>query len=170
MEAEQQIEKMAEVAQKESDILAWEASEFRSYEHNWKWYVAILVASLGVIGYSVYSKDWFMIAVVVLVNVFLFFFAKKQPKTIQYRITQLGLYAGDHFYSYNEIHSFWLSLKDREKRLNLIFMKKYLPQLTILLDNVDSLQIKTVLGKYIPEQENRSDSLIDLLARILKLQ
>ena len=155
---------------KESDLLSWDASEYRTYERDWKWYAIVAAVSLGIIGYSIYTKDWFIIALVIVVDVFLFLYSKKQPRMFHYRVTQLGLYVGEHFYPYSEIHSFWLSLREKERKLNVIFMKKYLPQLTILIDDIDALQVKTILGKYIPEQENRSETIVDFFLRILKLQ
>ena len=156
-------------AQKESDLLTWQANEFKFYEHNWKWYLLVAIASLAVIGYSIYMRDWFIIGIVVVVLVFIFINERKKPSVVDYRITQLGLYCGDHLYPYSEIHSFWLSLHDKEKKLNIIFSKKYLPQLSIILEGIDPLQIRTTLGKYLPEQENRTDSIIDVLSRLLKL-
>ena len=164
------VENNENTAQKESTLLGWQAHEFHNYDHNWKWYASIIAASLGVIGYSIYTQDWFVIPFVVVVDVFLYLYSKKEPKIMAYRITQLGIYVDDHFYPYSEIHSFWLSLQQKEKKLNIIFLKKYLPQLSIILDGIDPLQIKTTLGKYIPEQENRSESIVDTIARLLKLQ
>jgi hypothetical protein len=175
MDEEQKTDEVEELEkesfnQKESTLLSWEANEYHPYEHGWKWYLALVVASLAVIGFSIYTKDWFVIAIALILDIFIILYTRKKPENMEYRITQLGIYAGEHFYPYGGIHSFWLSLHDRERKLNIIFMKKYLPQLTILIDNADPLQVKTIMGKYIPEQENRTDSLIDILSRLLKLQ
>lgn len=142
----------AETNQKESNLLVWSAPEFHSYEHNWTWYLLVLIASLAVIGYSIYSRDWIIIGVVIVLDVFIYLYANKKPGETEYRITQLGIYAGQHFYSYNEIHSFWISYH-KQKRLSVIFNKRYLPQLSIIIDTLDPFTLKTTLGKYIPEQE-----------------
>lgn len=153
----------------ESTLLEWQADEFRTYTRNTLWYIAVIIFSLGVIGYSVYKRDWFIIVIVFIVDAFLFWYSKKKPETVNHRITQLGIYAGTHFHPYSEIHSYWISYTKIGRFLNVVFNKTYLPLLTIELKELDPLHIKSILSKYIPEQENRNETFVDRISRLLKL-
>lgn len=153
----------------ETTLVEWRAEEFNNYSHNWIWYLLVIFITLIVIAYSVYSRDWFIIGVAVILNIFIFWYIRKKPDEINYRITQLGIYNGERFYPYSEIHSYWISYNKEGSKLNIVFTKKYLPLFSFHLKDVDPLIIKSVLSKHIPEQENRNESLMEWLSRILKI-
>jgi hypothetical protein len=157
------------VAQKESALLHWQAPEFNVHSRNWIYYLITAIAFLAVVAYSIYFRDWFIIVIAVVLAGFFYWYPTLKPRIANYKISQLGFYVNDRIYQYSEIHSFWILVNQKENKLNIIFNKKYLPQLSILLDKIDPLTAKTILGKYIPEQENRTESLVDKLMRLLKL-
>ncbi len=155
--------------QKETTLLAWQAPEFSVYSRSWVYYLLTAIAFLAVVGYSIYSRDWFIIIIAVLLAGFFYWYPSIKPKDASYRITQLGIYINDRIYPYSEIHSFWIFINQKENKLNLIFNKKYLPQLSLLLLDLDPLMIRNTLNKYVPEQEGRTESLVDKFIRLLKL-
>lgn len=154
---------------KEETILKWQALEYKDYQRNWKWFLLVGFVLLAISAYSVYTKDWFTIVIIFILIGFLNWYIKQKPQLKDYKITQLGIYVGERFYPYNEIHSFWLTLKPELFQANILFNKKYLPQLSILLNDIDPLAVKVALGKFIPEQEDRDESIIDFLMRVFKL-
>lgn len=154
---------------KESVLIGWKAPEFQSYERSWVYYSIFAVILLAVIAYAVYTKDWFVLVIFVILAVFIIWYQRKEPKIKTYRITQLGIYEDNKFYQYSEIYSYWLLARGEHKALNIIFAKKYLPQMTILLDKIDPIKIREVLSKYIPEEGNRTETLLDRLVRFFRL-
>jgi hypothetical protein len=124
---------------------------------------------LALIGYSIFTSDWYPVPVFIILAIFFFWYQKKAPQEKTYRVTQLGLYEDNKFYQYNEIFSYWFVLDGKYKALNIIFAKKYLPQLTIMLDGTDPVKIRSVLSKYIPEEGTRSENILDRLVRFFRL-
>jgi len=162
---------MAEEAEqtKETTLLEWEAPEFLAYLRGWKYYTILSIMLLAVIGYGAYSQDWFVIVIFIIVAGFILWYQQKEPLTKKYRITQLGIYENDRFYQYNEIFSYWFLIDKEYKVLNIIFAKKYLPQLTILLNGTDPIAVRNVLSKHIPEESNRTETILDRLVRLFRL-
>lgn len=161
--------KLVESVPKETNLLEWEAPEYNEYSRDWRFYLLTAVIFLLVLAYSIYSRDWFMVGIVMLIAIFFYWYPSIKPKKASYKITQLGFYVNDRIYPYAELHSFWLLINQNDNKLNLIFNKKYLPQLSLLLLDVDPVTVRTVLSHYIPEQENRTESVADHLLRLLKL-
>ena len=156
-------------ATKESVLLAWKAKEYPEYTLTKRYYLAVSVIFLAIIGYAIYTKDWYGIGIVVVLSIIMVWYQRQTPKERIYRFSQLGLYVDNHFYPYNEMYSFWFLLKTPEKSLNIIFQKKYLPQLTIILNGTDPLKIRQTLGKYIPEESNRTENIADTMMRWFRL-
>ena len=154
---------------KESVLVGWKAPEYETYDRTIAYYVVLSVLFLAVIGYAIYTRDWFVIGIFVILAGFLLWYQQKKPAEKTYRITQLGIYENNKFYQYNEIFSYWFLIDGKYKTLNVIFAKKYLPQLTILLKEMDPVKVRSVLSKYIPEENNRTETMLDRLVRLFRL-
>lgn len=154
---------------KETVLIGWKAPEFQLYERTWAYYSILVVLFLAVIGYAIFTRDWFVIVIFVILAGFLVWYQQKKPVEKTYRITQLGIYEDNKFYQYNEIFSYWFLMDGKYKALNVIFAKKYLPQMTILLTDIDPVKIREALSKHIPEEGTRTETILDRLVRLFRL-
>ncbi len=154
---------------KESVLVAWKALEYPEYIRGTKYYLIVGIVFLGLIGYSVYAQDWFGIVILVILAGSMYWYQKKSPVERTYRFSQLGLYIDNRFYPYNEMFSYWFLLNGGSRSMNIIFQKKYLPQLTIMLGEIDPLKIRETVGKYIPEEGTRTENIADRMMRWLRL-
>jgi len=154
---------------KESVLVGWKAPEYQLYERSLVYYAILSVLFVAIIGYAIYTRDWFVIVIFLILAGFLIWYQRKTPQVKTYRITQLGIYEDNKFYQYNEIYSYWFLLDGSYKALNIIFAKKYLPQLTILLDKIDPVKIRETLSKHIPEEGTRTETMLDRLVRLFRL-
>lgn len=128
--------------------------------------VIVLIAA----GLLVWIRDWFTIIILLIVTGVLFWYTKStHPKKVTYKITPLGIYADTHFYPFSEIHSFWVIYNEKVKTLYVAFLKKYLPPLIIGLENTDPVALKAVLLRRIPEQEKRTENILDKIVRVIGL-
>jgi len=151
-------------------LLSWNAPSFSHKDKNFIWFLVAGVAILGLIGFFIYTKDWFSIGIVVVVSAVLFWYvAKVRPHDTEYSITDLGINAGNHNYPFSEIHSYWIVYNDHTRTLNIAFLKKYLPTLVIGLGDINPLNIKELLSIHIPEQEKRTETLVDKIIRTIGL-
>jgi hypothetical protein len=155
---------------KETTLTKWEAPEYQNYSRSLKYYLIAGTVLLAVIIYSAYMKDWYAIVIFLILAGFAFWYQQKTPITKEYKITQLGIYMNDRLYPYNEIYSYCLTLDNDYRALNIVFSKKYLPELTVILaEDIDPVDLKTKLSTYIPEDTTRTESIVDRLSRLLRL-
>lgn len=152
----------------EEVLLSWDAPEFLEHERDAKWYIGAAVLALGLLGYSLYTKDWFFAVVVVIIAIVSLRYLKIKPNIKKYGITRVGIYIDERFYPFDQLHSFWVVYQPPLKILNILSTRRYLPQLTIQLEDQDPVMIKNILKKFIPEQEKRGEAVMDKVSRILK--
>jgi hypothetical protein len=151
-------------------VLNWEAPSFQKNERTMKWYLGAGLLIAALIGYSAWQRDWFIIIITIIVSAVSFWYLHTiHPTNIKYRITPIGIYLDERFYPFSEMHSFWMVYNESVKNIYIAFRKKYLPTLTINVENVDPIILKGYLLKKLPEQEGRSESLVDKLTRLLGL-
>lgn len=150
-------------------LLSWEAPEFVHHVRDIKWYLLAFLVVFSLLGYSIYSKDWFFILVLVLVIFGVSSYLKTAPKIRKYAVTRLGIFIDKNFFSYDELNSFWIIFNEKIKILNILPNKKYIPPLTILLEDQDPMTIKNILKKFILQEEKRSENFFEKMTRLLKL-
>jgi len=150
-------------------LLSWEAPEFEHHIRDIKWYLLALVTILALLGYSIYSNDWFFIIILVLVILGASVYLKSAPKIRRYAITRLGIFIDKNFFSYDELHSFWIIFNDKVKVLNILSNKKYIPPFTIILKNQDPNTIKKILKNFIHQEERMAENFFEKVTRLLKL-
>lgn len=134
------------------------------------WVFFVLIIDALTITYLVWQKDWVPIPIVAALSAVLFWYKitiKKDSRECS--IEKLGVRVGNSFYHYQELHSFWIVNGKDFKNLQLVFIKKYLPALSVDISNANVSSLRESLSKNIPEQEKRGESLIDKLVRILDL-
>lgn len=157
------------VATKDSVLLEWQ-SQANEGTRDLKWFLLVGFVTLFPVAYSIFTKDWFVLALIAIVVPVLFFYYRKQnPENAHCRITPLGFYENERFYSFAELHSFWIIYNDSVQTLNFIFLKGYLPTVTVDISEVDPLKLRAILVRRLPEQEKRAESLFEKLIRIFNL-
>lgn len=153
----------------ESTLLEWKSPEFIVYSRGKRWYILAAIILFAVFAYSTFVRDWFIAFMTVFLGVALILNTRRKAKEVSYRITQLGIYVNDNLHPFSEIHSFWLTLTADQRIVNIVFRKKYLPALPILFFGIDPVTLKNTLLRYIPELEDRTETIAEKLTRILKI-
>jgi hypothetical protein len=154
----------------EKVLFSWNGPSFMQSEKTTRWYLMAGLVILGIIGYSAWQKDWFVIGVAIIVSAILFWYTHAMvPQDVNYRLTPMGVYVDEKFYPFSEMHSFWMVYNQSVKSLYIVFRKKYLPALVINIEKLDPLVLKGYLLKKLPEQESRGESLVDKFTRIAGL-
>lgn len=150
-------------------LLEWKAPEFISHPRSKSWFLMAGIVVLALVAYAIYTNSATMaIVFIVLAGVYILTHYQ-EPRTIDMKITELGIYAGDDFYSYHAIESFWIIYHPRFVReLNLKFKHKT-SKIVIQLNAQDPAEVRRVLSKEIPEKEGAHESFSDVLTRVFRL-
>lgn len=149
-------------------LLAWKSPEFVYHPKSFKWHLFVFLTLAIIIVISFFMQQWFAIVVFLLAAVVLIQYAETKPKVVDVVLTSFGMQFGTRFYAYNSIKSFWIVYSPEIKILNFEPTKRFLPIITIQLEDVDPFQVKNILKDYILEETERTEDIFDKIVRYLK--
>ncbi len=147
---------------------SWRAHEFAQHERPFFWYLGFIVLAIGLLALSILVlKSWLGAVVIGLMLVALVTYAHRSPRELQYSISQTGLSIGGKFFPYSSFRSFAIVSMRSFLTLELDPLKRFMPRLSIFLDQPTADQVGAILAKHLPQEDRRSD-LIDQLSHALK--
>ncbi|MFA4818023.1 MAG: hypothetical protein WC608_04870 [Parcubacteria group bacterium] len=148
-------------------LLRWRAPEYEKYERGRKWYLYVALVLLAIIGYAVYTDSPIMAITFVLIGVVGYIFLNREPRTIDFAVTQDGIIAGREMYDFDNIKSFWIFYEPHDIKVVSLHTKSMLmPFVHIPIHDEDPVEIRRVLLEYIPEAK-QDPSLVDTFERLL---
>jgi len=149
--------------------LSWRAPEFYYYAKSGSWFLNGGVIGLValIILYFARGLDWTTIIMLVVGGYALYKIAHKKPETVQVKIGPEGFSIGEDNYSYEDFKSFHLT--DHSEYLTIDFdRKKVGTPVSALLTNQDVDKVRSVIGRYLPEENRRTEFISDTINRIIK--
>ncbi len=145
----------------------WKASQFENVpRHEW-WYISIFIALVSLLTYGLFSNNFLLGIIVILVGLLLYLFEKKDPQVFKFGVTNQGIVAHDNVYKYSEIDDFWIFYEPGEhgrKELSLKSKRKFMPYIHIPLGSTDPVKLRRVLLPYIHEEEH-DEGIVDAIER-----
>jgi len=155
--------------QKQSEVLySWDAKEYVQHERSISWYWWAAAIALVVIVYAIAIRQWTLIAVVLVVGVVIYLMGRTEPRTFTHELLDTGIKIGGRLYPYTTLQSFWLVIEGRVRELKVLQSGKLKPLLSLQLDNAEVEQVRGVLSKFLPEEEERGEDIVDKMGRFLK--
>lgn len=139
-----------------AERIRWSGFEFEYKEKtaDWFWAVGIIVVSLAAIS-IIYDNALFGVFILIA-GTMLILTARKEPRLLDYELTEKGLLINDTMHPHSEFHSFWVAeSKFAPPKLLLRTNKWANPMLiiTIETDYVDADRVRDFLLDYIPEEK-----------------
>ena len=135
-------------------IISWSAPEHYHVEKSsdWYWGVSIIAGTIAALAF-IFGNVIFGIFIIVA-TVALLLHAHKPPRIIQCEINDRGIIAGDVFYPFLSLDSFWIDAHERPAKILIKSQKFFMPYITIEIEQVDPEDVRTVLLNYIAETEH----------------
>lgn len=150
-------------------ILRWQAREFETYERSQQWYGIVALVLIAIIGYAVYMNSPVVAIVFILIGMLGYIHLNKDPRVLDFAITDEGMIAGKELYEFENMHSFWIFYDPPHEKIISFHSKSYLlPFVHIPLDNEDPLKIREILLEYLPEIKQKP-GFADTLERFLRI-
>lgn len=150
-----------------AETVSWTASEFIAHQKSSGWYGILAVVSL-VLAVSVYflTKDFITTGFVIFGAVILGYYASRQPRELNYQISENSVAIGAKSYGYDEFRSF--SIVDEGAFSSVIFMplKRFAPLRAIYFAPEHEDQIINILMPRLPFEEHSHDLIDKLMLRI----
>ncbi len=149
--------------------LEWSAFDHEELNNRLRYFsvAGIIVAVL--LAYIIYVKYYFGAVFLIVMFVVFIFYKLQKPREINYTLTSHGLYIGNKYYGWHEIHSFWFIETKKQINLHMLLNKKYMPQVTLDVTNIESEDVRNILQEHLPEQEGVVEPIVDRIIRLLKL-
>ena len=146
----------------------WTALEFPRVERTRVWYLVAGLVGLGLLAYTIYTRQWAGTAVVLMISVVVYLMGRVTPRTFIHRLTSRGVEVGDKFYPYTQLRAFWVVNTPSSRTLNLISAKKFSLLLTLQLEGADVEKVREVLLEFLPEEPGRGEDVIDRVGRFFR--
>lgn len=145
-------------------LFHWKEKEYHKKEKTRRWYLIVLFLLAGIISYALLTKSPIMAITFILIGVVGFLILEKDPDPIDFMITEDGVRAGNEFYSYENMNSFWIFYEPEGKQyISFHTQAEILPYIKIPLnDTLDPVSVRNVLIKNLPEKKHK-EGFIDIL-------
>jgi len=134
------------------------------------WYIIALSIAIWLIIWWFLTRQYGMSIVIMLVGGVFYFLENNAEDSVTVHITELGISVQDNFYDYSKIG--WFSLIYNWENaifLRLLIKKRGISILNIKVDNAIARDIRSILWKYIEENEKQEISLTEKIMHLLKL-
>ncbi len=139
-----------------SERIRWSGYEFEYREKtpDWFWAVGIIAVSIAIVS-IIYDNALFGVFILIA-GVMLLMTGKKEPRLIDYELTEKGLLIDNALHDYLEFKAFYVSeSKYAPPKLLLRTNKWTVPVLVIPIetDYIDAPKVRDFLLDYIPEEK-----------------
>ena len=152
------------------DTLTWKAPSHIEHQRAPGWYLLFIICSLGLLAFAFYIKSITAGITFFLIVAIVFILSNQSSREITYKVTKSGIVAGNMVYPYKIIKRFWIIYNPPEVKILNFETTAYLNNRVVLqLGHQDPVQLKLVLGNYIPEDLEMEESVTETLARKLKI-
>lgn len=151
--------------------LKWRAPEFEYIAKDVGWYWLTVIASILLILFALWQKNFLFAAFVVIAEVLVVTWGRRQPASVEFRLDERGLEInGQKFYPYEDFKGFAMKFGRRpDEFADLAFLKKHRlsPTLKVFVPPDQARLVKDFLGQRLSEFEYE-ESLTEHLGRLLR--
>ena len=144
--------------------VSWQSHEYTQYDKSPVWYVILLIVTSVLIGLSILFNAWSFAVLIPIMVVALMMYAHRPPQTVNYTVSEQGLYINDTLHPMGEFRAFAVGKEMDHNSLVLIPIKRFRPSIKISFPDEVGESIVDVIGAFIPSQ----DFQIDLFDKIIQ--
>ncbi len=147
--------------------VSWTASEFVAHEKGLNWYLVMTasVISFTAIVYLI-TRDIITASIIIFAAIIFGVYAKRQPRTLNYRLETGGLTIGEKFYDFAQFRSFVLAHEGALSSISFMPLRRFMPVLTVYYAPTDEQKIVQLLSARLPMENLRKDVIDQFLHRI----
>ncbi len=154
------------------EIVSWEIPEEEKYDKNKNWYIIASLVALLLLAYSLFTANYLFALIIIMMALVIIIREGQGTPILIFSINTDGVILGKNFYDYDEFENFSIVYKPRQevKKLYIEFKNKFKKRLSIPLQDMNPVEIRHVLQKYLEEDLERTDPpLSEQFAKIFRL-
>ena len=150
-------------------LLYWQAEEHEPLELGPKSTIIVTVILIAIIAWALYTNSPLMAITFILIGVVGYLSLYREPRVLPFMVTERGIIAGNEFYEYDTLHSFFIYTEPPfENILSIQTSGKLVPYVHIPAMGVDIAHLRDVLDEFIPEEKHQP-GLVDTLEKLLHI-
>lgn len=151
-------------------VLEWVAPQYLQYHKGRLWFVIFALVMAGFAVYGIFTKDYYFAAAIMTFGIVYVLTHRQRPMQVKVILSRHGLKFGNHIYPYNEMKAFWILYNPPlTETINFRIKKRFLCDITIHLMDQNPAHLREFLNEYVPEWQDRQETLSESLIRLLRL-
>ncbi len=145
----------------------WSASEFIDHEKKSSWYLGLAGLTVLAVAIIYLITQDIITAVVIFIAAVLFgVTAKRRPRTLDYKIDNIGVIIDGKHFPYGVFKSFSVFAEGAFNSIQLMPLKRFMPPISLYFPPENEEQIVTTLGSYLPHEVKSFDPIDRLMRRV----
>jgi len=150
-------------------LLSWSAPSLRVHTRSHQWYkIGGIIVIIGA-AYGILFGSWTFSILLLLIGGMYYLLRGATAPAKNIHLIREGVLFEDSFTRWEDLEGFWMIHTPQFTELHLTPKEKARSPIVIQTGSIDPLLIKSTIGQFIPEQTEKVEGLLDVLARILKL-
>lgn len=159
---------------KKEDIneISWTVPEFEKHDRSKKWYILASLFAIFLLIFALFTSNYLFAIIIVAATIITIFHDGQEAAPVNIIIDEDGVIIGRKLYDYDVLKNFSVLFKPKEDLKNLYFEFKNpaKQRLSIPLFDINPLQIRDFLLKYLEEDLERTNMpLSENLSKLLKI-
>lgn len=151
----------------EQFLLSWQAPEFVQTHKPMGWYIGFILFFLILIGIAIFTKQYLSIGLFVVMGLALLIYANRPPQTLNFQISNYGVYVGDKKYLFDNFDSYYETSDYGQTVIELVPNKRFGTLVSLPPQQEHLEELEHTLGQLLPKVENKED-FVDKLFRKLR--
>lgn len=148
--------------------VSWQAPEYIQQEKTPLWYVGFFAATIVLIAAAIWLGSWTFVILIPVMAVALLMYTHRPPQTMNYVLTEKGLYINDRLHPLGEFKKFGVVDEHALHSLVLVPVKRFRPGLTAYFPTEAGEELVDFLGAYLPMEQIQPDA-FDRIIRKLRI-
>ncbi len=150
-------------------LLEWSAPVRPHANRSPRWYAIGGAVVLTGAAYSIITGAWSLAIVILLCGGLYFLIRDHVPELKRIQMREDGLTFDTEDLSWSECKDFWIISSPRGNELHITRTARLKPQIILQTGDIALPVLRTVLSRFLKEQADRQESLIDTISRLCKL-
>jgi hypothetical protein len=164
-----EIEKKIIAKHAKSALHHWQAPEFEVREQDRRWYLYLALILVAIIAYAIYANSPIMAITFILIGLVGYTYIDKEPRILDFMVTDDGIIAGKEIFEHDRIRSFWIFYEEDGSKVISLHMRSLIaPYMHIPIGKEDPVKIREALLENI-EEVKQEHNIVETLERLFRI-
>jgi hypothetical protein len=150
-------------------LLDWDAPTLPRHRRTRRWYVTGLLLMIAAVVYGVIIGAWTMVVLAVLIGVMYYLVRGAEPPLKHMSLTTHGVFFDGAFTRWEDCTGFWIVQNKTYTKLYIGRRNRRQGDIAIMVEGVEPTDVRWTLAKFLSEQTDRGESVLDIIVRVCKL-